>query len=111
MVDKPPTLAEFELVVMLAVMHVGDEGYSVTIREDIRERTGRRVARGALYVTLDRLCRKGLLESWKGEPTSERGGRAKRHYRPTPAGQRAVQASRDVLQEMFEGIDAAEGEA
>lgn len=111
MVDKPRTLAEFELVVMLAVMHVGDEGYSVTIRDDIRKRTGRRVARGALYVTLDRLCQKRLLESWKGESTPERGGRAKRHYRPTPEGLRAVRASRDLLQEMFEGIDAAERRA
>lgn len=105
------SLAEFELVVMLAVVRVGEEGYSVTIRRDIEERTGRRVSRGALYVTLDRLRQKGLLDSWKGEPTAERGGRAKRHYRPTPAGLRAVQASREALEEMFDGIELAEEEA
>ena len=91
---------------MLAVMRLGDEGYSVTIRRDIEARTGRRAAYGALYVTLDRLRRKGLLDSWKGKPLPERGGRARRHYRPTRAGQAAVQASRDALQEMFEQIDA-----
>lgn len=108
MTPEPRTLAEFELMVMLAVMRVGEEGYSVTIRRDIEERTGRRVSRGALYVTLGRLRDKGMLESWKGDPTPERGGRAKRHYRPTPEGLQAVQASRAALEEMFDGIDLSE---
>jgi len=111
MAGQRDKLAEFELVVMLAVMRVGDDGYSVTIREDIEEHTGRRVSRGALYVTLDRLRHKGMLESWKGEPTPERGGRAKRHYRPTSRGLEAVQASRDALQEMFSGVDLTREEA
>lgn len=111
MAGQSDKLAEFELVVMLAVIRVGDEGYSVTIRKDIEERTGRRVSRGALYVTLDRLRQKGMLESWKGEPTPERGGRAKRHYRPTPRGLEAVQASREALEEMFSGIDMTREEA
>lgn len=101
------SLGEFELFVMLAVLRLGEEGYSRTIREEIEDRTGRRVARGALYVTLDRLREKGLLRSWKGEPREERGGKARRHYSVTPDGFQAVRRSQAMLQSMWEGLDEA----
>lgn len=106
----PNTLGELELVVMLAAMHAG-EGYSRTIREAIQERTGRNVARGALYMTLDRLTDKGLLRSWKGEPLRERGGRARRHYEVTPEGLRAVRDSQAMLESMWEGLEEALSDA
>lgn len=104
--ERPPaTLGELELVVMLAVLRTGEEGYSRTIREEIRKRTGRDVARGALYVTLERLTEKGLLRSWKGEPREERGGKARRHYAVTEDGLDAVRASQAMLQHMWEGLE------
>lgn len=106
----PTSLGELELVVMLAVMHT-DEGYSRTIREAIRERTGRSVARGALYMTLDRLTDKGLLRSWKGEPLRERGGRARRHYEVTSEGLQAVRDSQTMLRRMWAGLDEALSDA
>lgn len=105
--ESASSLGEFELFVMLAVLRLGEEGYSRTIREEIEERAGRRVARGALYVTLDRLREKGLLRSWKGEPREERGGKARRHYSVTPDGIQAVRRSQAMLQSMWEGLDEA----
>lgn len=98
-------LGSFELLVVLAVLRLGPEGYSRSIRTEIERRTGRDVGRGALYVTLDRLSRKGLLDSWMGEPRSERGGRARRHYRVTDAGREAVFATRASLRAMWEGLE------
>lgn len=98
-------LGSFELVVMLSVLHVGSDGYSVSIREEIERRTGRSVRRGALYVTLDRLVRKKLLESWMGESRAERGGRARRHYRATPKGRDAVLATQAALRAMWDGLE------
>lgn len=105
--ESPSSLGEFEFFVMLAVLRLGEEGYSRTIREEIEERSGRRVARGALYVTLDRLREKGLLRSWKGEPREERGGKARRHYALTSEGLEAVRTSRAMLRSMWEGLDEA----
>lgn len=106
--QRPPSLGEFESLVMLAVMRVGEEGYSVTIRREIEGETGRGVAPGALYVTLQRLTEKGLLESWLGEPTAERGGKAKRHFRPTEEGVAAVRAFTARVRRMAEGLGGAE---
>lgn len=105
--DQPTNLGDFELFVMLAVVRIGEEAYSRTIREAIEERTGRRVARGALYVTLDRLRDKGFLRSWKGEPRAERGGKARRHYEVTPEGLEAVRTSQAMIRSMWEGLDEA----
>lgn len=108
--DEVQGLGEFEMLVMLAVVRTGREGYSRTIRREIEEGTGRSVSRGALYVTLDRLTRKGLLDSWKGEPVGERGGKARRHYRVTEEGATAIRESRAMLRSMWAGIDEALGE-
>lgn len=97
-------LGEFEYLVMLAIMHLGDDCYSVTIRKEIERRTDRKVAPGALYVTLQRLVEKGFLESWLGEPTAARGGKAKRHFRPTEEGLAAVREFAAAMRSMARGL-------
>ena len=84
------SLGEFEQAVLLAVAHLDDDAYGVTIRREIESRTRRTVAVGALYTALDRLERKGLVTSTMSDPTPERGGRSKRHFTITSAGERQV---------------------
>jgi PadR family transcriptional regulator PadR len=98
-------LGEFEQVVLLALVRLGQEAYGVPIRRDIESRTGRSVTVGALYRTLDRLEGKGYVFSRFGDPTPERGGRSKRYFRIAPAGLRALRQSRDMLALMYEGLD------
>jgi len=98
-------LGEFEQVVMLAALRLGDEAYGGAISREIEERTGRSVSRGALYVTLDRLEEKQLIRSRLGEPTPARGGRAKRYLSVTPAGVRALRGSRETLESLWQGLD------
>lgn len=95
---------EFELVVLLAVVRLGDEAYGMEIRREIEERTGRGVSIGAVYATLDRLRDKGLLEAEMGEPTAERGGRAKRFFELSRAGEAALARSREMFASLLEGI-------
>ncbi len=78
-------LGELEQLVLLAVMNQSGEGYAVSIRDEIEERTQIALGRGSIYVTLDRLDRKGYVSSVMGEPTSERGGKAKRCFKLTLA--------------------------
>src|SRR6476660_8550322 len=85
------SLGELELLVLLALLRLGEGAYGAGIRDEIRERTGRRVTPGAIYPTLDRLERKGLIRSYAGDPVPERGGRSKGHSgigRGGPAGLR-----------------------
>ena len=102
-----PSLGEFELIVLLAVLQLGEEAYGVPVREEILRRTGRDVARGAVYVTLDRLSRKGYLRSQLGEATAERGGRPKRYFAITARGSRALRESLAALERMCEGLEFA----
>jgi len=74
------TLGSFELMVMLALIRLGENAYGVPISEEIEQQTGRDISLGSVYATLDRLERKGLVSSTVGEPTPERGGRAKRYF-------------------------------
>jgi DNA-binding PadR family transcriptional regulator len=97
-------LGEFELVVLLAVLQLGDGAYGVPVRDEIERRTGRAVARGAVYVTLDRLSRKGYVRSTLADATPERGGRPKRYFEVTPRGSKALRASLDALDEMKRGL-------
>ena len=80
-------LGEFEHLVLLAVLRLADEAYGVAVRREIAGRTGRDVSIGAIYITLDRLERKGFVKSRVGEPSVARGGRAKRYFRITARGQ------------------------
>jgi PadR family transcriptional regulator, regulatory protein PadR len=94
-------LGEFEQLALLAVYRLGKEAYGTTIREAIEHATERNISIGALYTTLDRLENKGYVSSEVGEPTPERGGRAKRYFTITASGvgamKRAVQAVRNLL--------------
>jgi PadR family transcriptional regulator PadR len=98
-------LGEFEHIVLLAVLRLGDTAYGVTVRQEIEIRTGRDVSIGAIYATLSRLEAKGLVKSRAGEPTPERGGRAKRLFRVTALGRRSVNEAQRVLARMLDGLD------
>ena len=99
-------LGEFEFAVLLAVLHLSEDAYAVPIRELIEERTGRPVARGALYTGLDRLEAKGCLRSRMGDPTEERGGKARRYYSVTPAGLKALRATHEAVSSMTRGLES-----
>jgi PadR family transcriptional regulator PadR len=99
-------LGEFEFAVLLAILHLQEDAYAVPIRELIEERTGRPVARGALYTGLDRLEGKGCLKSRMGDATDERGGKAKRYYAVTPAGLKAIRATHDALASLTKGLES-----
>jgi len=98
-------LGEFEQVVLFAVAQI-DDAYGTTIREEIERRTGRQVSAGAIYTTLDRLESRGLVASWWGEPTAERGGKRKRHFKLKPAGREALARSWQAMRAMARGFDA-----
>jgi PadR family transcriptional regulator PadR len=100
------SLGEFEQLVLLAVLHL-DEPYGVPIVEEIERRTRRSVSRSAVYVTLRRLERKGLLSSWMSEPMPERGGKSRRCVRVEPEGRRLLEESRRVLALMWDGLEPA----
>jgi PadR family transcriptional regulator, regulatory protein PadR len=99
-------LGEFEQIVLLAILRLKDDAYAVPVREEIEGRTGRSVARGALYTALDRLEAKHFLTSKMGEPLAERGGRSRRYYTVTPAGVSALRASRHALLQLWNGLES-----
>jgi PadR family transcriptional regulator len=90
-------LGDFELVVMLALLRLGENTYGVPIPREIEEQSSRQVALGSVYATLERLQEKGLVSSSLGEPTAQRGGRAKRFFRLTPKGLCEVRETRRTL--------------
>ena len=98
-------LAEFEHLIVLALLRLQDRAYGVTVRQEIEFRTRREVSIGAVYATLDRLEKKGYVKSQHGDPTPERGGRSKRFFRVTAKGVAAVNRTQRVLQSMSEGLD------
>ena len=99
-----PTLGEFEQIVLLAILRVGDEAYGVPIRAEIEACTGRDPAPGALYTTLDRLESKGLVSSRMGDPTPQRGGRARRYFEATPAAIQAVARAQRSYRNLMSGL-------
>ena len=99
-----PVIGEFEQLVLLAVLQQQD-AYGVTVHEELQKHTNRPVARGAVYMTLDRLEKKGLLTSSLSEPTAERGGRAKRCYAVTRTAVAALKASRRTLLSLWDGLE------
>jgi DNA-binding PadR family transcriptional regulator len=100
------TLGEFEQVVLLAILRLGDDAYAVTVLDEIARCTGRDVARGSIYITLDRLETKGYLRSRLGDPTPERGGRAKRYYTLRPRAVDALRESRRALVALWRGLES-----
>ncbi len=93
-------LGELEQLVLLAVINQGEDAYAVSIRDEIESKTGIALGRGSVYVTLDRLDRKGYVSSWMGEPTAERGGKAKRCFRITADGRKALTAAQAAIDRM-----------
>jgi PadR family transcriptional regulator PadR len=98
-------LGEFEHMVLLAILHLGDGAYGVPIVDEIQRRTGRTVAPAAVYVTLRRLEEKGLLMSWMSDSSPERGGKSRRCVKVTRAGLDSLRESRRVLDRMWKGLD------
>ena len=101
---KRDYLGEFEMVVMLSLLHLGDDAYGMTIRLDIEERTGRSVSIGAVYTTLRRLQRKGYVTSELGTPSPSRGGRAKKFFRLEPEGREALERSREMFARLWSDV-------
>ena len=99
-----PTLGEFEQIVLLAIMRLGENAYGVTLREEIRARTDRHPTPGAVYTTVDRLEEKGLVSSRFGDPTPLRGGRAKRFFKVTAKGIAAVAQAQRSYQRLLDGL-------
>jgi PadR family transcriptional regulator PadR len=102
--DPSSPLGEFELLVLLAVLQAGDNAYGSTILAELHERSGRPVARGAVYVTLDRLEAKGYLASRTETGTLARGGRPRRYYTVRPIGLESLRNSLDALARMRDGL-------
>ncbi len=103
-----PFLGSFELMVLLAVIRLDDAAYGVTILSALEARTGREVGVGSVYAALERLEAKGLVSSRLGDPTPERGGRAKRYFRATPDGVREARSTRVTLSLLWQGLPQLE---
>jgi len=99
-------LSEFEEIVLLAVARLRDEAYGVPIRQTVAEKTGKDVAIGSVYVTLERLEKKGFVTSRLGEKTAERGGRAKRYFKIEGAGIEALNEMEWMRRRLREGVPA-----
>jgi len=97
-------LTDFELMILLATLRIGEEAYGVEIAREIEVTGGRTVLLGAVYAALERLERNGLMASRLGEPTGERGGRAKRFFRVTPRGLRGIKETQRALVSLWNGI-------
>jgi PadR family transcriptional regulator PadR len=106
---KREFLGGFELLVLLALIRLGDNAYGVPISEAIEQSSGREVAIGSVYITLDRLADKGFVSSRLGEPTAERGGRAKTYFRITAQGLREVRRAQRTLTKLWTGVPRLQG--
>jgi DNA-binding PadR family transcriptional regulator len=102
-------LTDLELMILLAVLRLGRGAYAVTISQEIEDTAGRSVALAVVYATLDRLEARGLVTSTVGEPTAERGGRAKRFFRITTKGMRQVRDTQTALTALWNGVPALRG--
>ena len=102
-------LTDFELMILLATLRVGEGAYGVPIATEIERTGGRRVVVAAVYAALDRLERNGLVTSSIGEPTPERGGRAKRYFQETQQGMRAVKETQRALVALWKGVPQLKG--
>jgi DNA-binding PadR family transcriptional regulator len=99
-------LGRLEQLLLFAVLRLDDDAYGATIRREIKARTGRSLTTGAIYTTLRRLEDRGMVSSWVGEPTPERGGRRKKFYRLEAAGLAALDQSWSEVRDMGVGLAA-----
>jgi DNA-binding PadR family transcriptional regulator len=102
-------LTDLELMILLAVLRVGENAYGVTIARKIEATAGRSVALALVYATLDRLEERGLARSWLGDPTPERGGRAKRFFEVTGKGIRQIRDTQGALTALWKGLPELKG--
>ena len=112
-VDKMPErsyMGELELVLLLAIINLGEDAYGVPISREIEKHRERSVSVGSIYAALERLEKKGLVTSNLGDPTPERGGKAKRYFRITKQGLREVQETRRVLTRLWSRLPELKGE-
>jgi PadR family transcriptional regulator PadR len=100
-----PIIGEFEQLVLLALLRLGNGAYGAAILRELRERTGREIAIGALYMTLGRLEAKKMICSYAGEPTPQRGGRRRKHYLMDTAGQQALGRAYRTFRSMSQGFE------
>jgi len=105
-----PNLGELEQLVLLAILRLGDDAYGVTVRAELADRAGRTLSPGAAYTVLERLEKKGLVVSRMGDPTPQRGGRAKRYVSVSAVGVAALQRALRAHERMLEGLDEVLGE-
>jgi DNA-binding PadR family transcriptional regulator len=103
-------LTDLEFMLLLAALRVGEDAYGVEIARELERTGGRTVLLGAVYAALDRLERAGLVRSSMGDPTPQRGGKAKRYFRVTPAGVRALKDTRKAFVSLWRGIPQLEGD-
>jgi DNA-binding PadR family transcriptional regulator len=104
MLERGELLGSLEHIVLLALMRLDGTAHGTLVRREIEARTGRDVSIGAVYATLERLERKGYVSSSFGEPTPERGGRAKRLFRVEAAGRRSLRVSEETIRAMATGL-------
>src|SRR3954467_12764519 len=107
--SKAQSLGDFEQLVLMGVLRLGSDAYGAAIRQEIHARSARNVSINAVYTTLERLESKGLLRSWVGEPTAQRGGRARKFYALRPAGEAALQQAYRAIVAMGHGFEARLG--
>jgi DNA-binding PadR family transcriptional regulator len=103
--SKVSALGDFEQLVLMGVLRLATEAYGAAIRREIHARSGRDVSINAVYTTLERLEGKGLLRSWVGEPTAQRGGRARKFYALRPAGEAALRLAYQAFASMASGLE------
>jgi PadR family transcriptional regulator PadR len=107
---KREYLGQLELMVLLAVMRPARDAYGVLISKEIADKSGREVALASVYAALERLERKGLVRSSLGEPTGERGGKARMYFEPTPSGISEARIARTTLMRLSRGLPDMEGD-
>jgi PadR family transcriptional regulator PadR len=108
---KREHLSQLELMVLLAIMSPAREAYGVVISRDIAQKSGREVALASVYATLERLERKGFVKSSLGEPTAERGGKARTYFKATAAGIQEAREAHATLLRLSADLPALKGGA
>jgi PadR family transcriptional regulator PadR len=98
-------LGEFEQLVLLAVLRLGEGAYGMTVRRELEETARRKVTLGSVYATLDRLEQKGLLTSWHTEPDPDRGGHPRRYFEVSPEGRLALSRTQGMMERMWAGVE------
>lgn len=102
---KGKYLGEFEQLVLLALLRLGEEGYGMTVRREMEETAGRKATLGSVYGTLDRLEEKGLVESWRADPEPVRGGHPRRYFKVTAEGELALRRAQRMMERMWSGVE------